>query len=136
MGQARKHALVKKCRPESAANLYRTNSARRFATVCIFGDHDDWAVRDGPETTPVRVHPLFFLRVPFYCLRTFSFSFALPRRNSDAGVGKQLLSPPPHYGTRLRVHREQDSALSFLVDSRRIVLSHAIQRSRQLVSRR
>ena len=47
---------------------------------------------------------------------------------------QQALLPPPHYGTRRIFHRENNPALSSLVSSRRIVLTHAIKRSRQLVS--
>ena len=47
---------------------------------------------------------------------------------------KQALLPPPHYGTCLHFCREKSTALSSLVDSRRIVLTHAtMKRSRQLV---
>ena len=42
--------------------------------------------------------------------------------------------PPPHYGTRLNFYRDKNPALSCLVESRRIVLTHAIKLSRQLVS--
>ncbi|CAM9775421.1 unnamed protein product, partial [Laminaria digitata] len=68
----------------------------------------------------------------FYLLSSPVFSLH-PSRNSDpinrlrVRVTKQALLPPPHYGTRLLFYREKSSALSSsLVDSRRIVLTHAI----------
>ena len=42
--------------------------------------------------------------------------------------------PPPHYGTCLNFYREKNSALSSLVDSRRIVPTHAARRFQQLVN--
>ena len=69
--------------------------------------------------------PLFL--VPVYYLRAFSFSFSLTGRNSDPGSLSRLICPPPQYGTCLRFYREEKSALSSLVDSRRAVLAYAIK---------
>ena len=46
----------------------------------------------------------------------------------------QALLSPPHYGTRLHFYHEKKTAFCSLVDSRRIALTHALKRSRQLVS--
>ena len=46
----------------------------------------------------------------------------------------QALPAPLHYGTRLQLYRGNNSALiSCDIDSRRIVLTRAVKRSRQLV---
>ena len=76
--------------------------------------------------------PFFFLFLnPFYYLCAI-ISPSL-RRNLDPGSLEQALLPPPHYGTRLHFCCAKDTALSSLVDSRRIVLTHSVKRSRQLV---
>ena len=77
----------------------------------------------------------FFFRFaqPIYYLRTFSFSFSLPSRISGPGHDKALL-PLPHYGTSLNFYRGNNSARFSLFDSRRLVLTHAKKRSRQLTS--
>ena len=61
-------------------------------------------------------------------------SLSLPRRNLDPKSlqYKQALSPPPHNGTCLQLYREKTSALSCLVDSHRIVPTHAAKRFQQL----
>ena len=41
---------------------------------------------------------------------------------------------PPHYGTRFQFYRENNSALSSLVDSRRIVPTRAARRFQQLIT--
>ena len=78
---------------------------------------------------------LFFCYYPICCLRMFSFSFSLPRRSSDSGSLSRFCSPVPtaEHAFIFIARRRQP----FLppCDSRRIVLTHAIQRSRQLVSR-
>ena len=69
-------------------------------------------------------HLLRVLSSPFYSLP--------PSRDSDPGSHSRLFSLPTHYGSCLEFHREKISALSSLVDSRRIVLTHA-RRSQQLI---
>ena len=70
-------------------------------------------------------HPIYYLGP----------SFSLPpSRTSDPGSHSRLF-PPPRHPTTVRVlhfYREKKSALSSLVDSRRIVPTHA-RRSQQLV---
>ena len=41
------------------------------------------------------LYPCFFFLHPIYYLRAFSFSFSLPRRNSDPGPLSRLSSPSP-----------------------------------------
>ena len=62
----------------------------------------------------------------------FFFPF-LPRCFSDPASLRRLFSPHPHYGTRLRVHREKGTALSSLVDSHRIAPTRAARRSQRLI---
>lgn len=62
------------------------------------------------------------------------FCFSLPGRDSDPGPLIRLFSPHPHFGTRLRFYRENDSPLSSLVNSGRIMVTDSIKRSRPLVS--
>ena len=71
-------------------------------------------------------HPIYYL-TPFCSLP--------PSRNSDAGSHSRLFPPPTHYGSCLAFFfREKISSLSSLVDSRRIVLTHATgRRSQQLI---
>ena len=66
-----------------------------------------------------------FWLIPIYLLSSLAFFvFLLPAVHVTQTQGQQAgSSPPPHYGTRLRFHREKYSALSSLVDSRRVVLS-------------
>ena len=71
---------------------------------------------------PYIIFPLFLS--PFLSLDVAQIS----------GATKQALSPSLHYGTRLQIYIEKNSALSSLVDSRRVVLTHATKRPRQLVS--
>ena len=72
--------------------------------------------------------PFFFpshlLSSPFYSLP--------PSRNSDPGSHNRLFSPPTHYGSCLAFLSREDFCSFFLVDSRRIVLTHA-RRSQQLI---
>ena len=63
---------------------------------------------------------VFVFSHPIRFLRTFSFSFFLPRRNSDPGSLNRALLPLPHYGACLHFCREKTSAFSSLVDSHRI----------------
>ena len=71
-----------------------------------------------------------FSILPIHYLRP-SFSFP-PSRNSDPGSHSRLFSPPtPQYGSRLAFLSREDFSSS-LVDSRRIVLTHA-RRSQQLI---
>ena len=67
--------------------------------------------------------PSHLLFSPFYSLP--------PSRNSDPGSHGRLFSPPPHYGSCLALLSREDFSSS-LVDSRRIVLTHA-RRSQQLI---
>ena len=63
----------------------------------------------------------FFAHSSYY-LRTFSFSFSLPRLDSDAGSLSRLFFPPPQYCTRLFFCHEKGTALSSRVDSHRMAL--------------
>ena len=63
------------------------------------------------------------LSSPFYSLP--------PSRNSDPGSHSRLFPPPTHYGSCLAFLSREDFSSS-LVDSRRIVLTHA-RRSQQLI---
>ena len=74
---------------------------------------------------------LFFLLCSSHLVSSH-ISFSLPRHNSDPR--SPTLLPRPHHDPRLPFYREKNSALSSLVDLRRIVLTHVIQRSRQWVS--
>ena len=67
--------------------------------------------------------PSHLLSSPFYSLP--------PSRNSDPGSHSRLFSPPTHYGSCLGFLSRGDFS-SFLVDSRRFVLTHA-RRSQQLI---
>ena len=67
--------------------------------------------------------PSHLLSSPFYSLP--------PSRNSDPGSHSRLLSPPAHYGSCLAFLSREDFSSS-LVDSRRIVLTHA-RRSQRLI---
>ena len=73
----------------------------------------------------------FFLIIPFI---TFALLSSLPpSRNADPGSHSRLFSPPcPLRFVPCIFYRENISALSSLVDSRRIVLTHA-RRSQQLL---
>ena len=80
---------------------------------------------------------VLFFSIPFII---FARLFSLPpisSRNSDPGSRSRLFFPPTHYSCSFRAlhfYREKISALSSLVDSRRIVLTHAInRRSQQLL---
>ena len=71
---------------------------------------------------------LFFFSIPFI----FALSFSLPPcRNSDPGSHSRLFSPPTHYGSCLAFFSREDFSSS-LVDSCRIVLTHA-RRSQQFI---
>ena len=63
------------------------------------------------------------------------FFFSLPpSRNSDPGTHSRLFSPLPTTVRALHCYREKISALSSLVNLRRTVLTHAInRRSQQLL---
>ena len=78
---------------------------------------------------------LFFFYFPSHLLCSPFYSLP-PSRNSDPGSHNRLFSPPTHYGSCLAYlvfcFREKISALSSLVDSRRIVLNHA-RRPQQLI---
>ena len=66
----------------------------------------------------------FFFSIPCIVL---PFCSLPPSRNSDPGSHSRLFSPPTHYGSCLAFFfREKILAFSSLVDSRRIVLTHAI----------
>ena len=66
----------------------------------------------------------FCLSIPFII---FALPFSLlPSRNSGPGPQSRLFSLHPHYGACLAFYREKISALSSLVNFRRIVLTHAI----------
>ena len=72
--------------------------------------------------------PSHLLSSPFYL-----YPFPLSRNSDDPGSHSKLFSPPTHYGSCLSFfYRENISALSSLVDSRRIVLTHA-RRSQQFL---
>ena len=71
---------------------------------------------------------VFFSHIPFIF---FALFFLSPSRNSDPGSHSRLFSPLPTTVRALHFYRENISALSPLVDSRRIVLTHA-RRSQQL----
>ena len=69
---------------------------------------------------------------PIYYLRPSTLSpYAYYSRNSDPGSHSRLFSPPTHYGSCLGFLSRGDFS-SFLVDSRRFVLTHA-RRSQQLI---
>ena len=73
---------------------------------------------------------LFYFSIP---LITFALLFSLPpSRNSDPGSHSRLFSPPHTTVRALLFDREKISALSSLVDSRRIVPTHA-RRFQQLI---
>ena len=68
---------------------------------------------------------IFIFAHPLYDLRIFSFSFSSPRRNSSpSSPSKQVLLPPPHYGTCLGFYREKTSFSPFFRWSTRIELHH------------
>ena len=87
------------------------------------------------QTASTRSSILFYFvifLVPFIIL---ALLFSLPPgRNSDPGSHGRLLSPPTHYWSCLAFLSREDfsSALSSLVDSRWILLTHA-RRSQQLI---
>ena len=67
----------------------------------------------------------YFICIPFI---VFAPLFSLPSinsRNSDPGSHSRLFSPLPTTVRALHFYREKTSALSFLVDSRRIVPTYA-----------
>ena len=74
----------------------------------------------------------FFFFHPIYlvlCIIVFALLFSFPpinSRNSDPESHSRLFSPLPSTVRALHFYREKVSALSSLVDSRRIVLTHAI----------
>ena len=74
----------------------------------------------------------FFFPHPVYYLRLSIPYLVSPSRNSDPGPHCRLFSPPTHDGSCLAFFREKISALSSLVDSHRIVVTHA-RRSQQLI---
>ena len=75
---------------------------------------------------------MFFFSIPFLVLvLLFSLPPTVVVTQIYLKVTKQALLPLPHYGTRLHFYREKSAALSSLVDSRRNVLTHAINHSRQ-----
>ena len=66
----------------------------------------------------------FWLLIPAIIFALFLSPSPSPRYTYlRSVVTKQALLPPPHYGTRLHFYRENNSALSSLVDLRRIVLN-------------
>ena len=83
-----------------------------------------------------RVHYIYFYLFayffrPIYYPRT---TLALPlTSNSDLGSHSGSSSPRLHYGTFLHFYRENNSAFSSLVDSRRIVRTHAARRSQHSI---
>ena len=84
----------------------------------------------GSQDPVARTVVLFFFSIPFI-ISPFCFSLP-PSRNSDPGSHSRLLSPLPTTVRALHFYRENISALSSLVDSRRIVLTHA-RRPQQLI---
>ena len=67
-----------------------------------------------------------FFANPIYYFRTFSFSFSLPRRNSDTGSLSRLFFPfLLVYGTCLHFYPEKTSPLSSRFDSHQIAPTHA-----------
>ena len=73
----------------------------------------------------------FFIFFPISFI-IFALLFYLPpSRTSDLGSHSRLFCPPTHYGSCLAFLSREDFSAS-LVDSRRIVLTHAT-RSQQLV---
>ena len=71
---------------------------------------------------------------PAFCLFQFHGGRKIlrlpPFRNSSQPLGHTAgtASPPPFYGARLNFYREKCSVFSYLVDSRRIVHTHAARR--------
>ena len=72
----------------------------------------------------------FFFPLILFIMFTLLFSL-LPSRNAEPGSHSRLFFPPTHYGSCLARLSREDCIFS-LVDSRRIVLTHA-RRSQQLI---
>ena len=77
----------------------------------------------------IYIYIFFPYQVPFIIVALL-FSLT-PSHNSDPGSHSGLFSLPPHYGSCLAFLSREDFSSS-LVDSRRIVLTHA-RRSQQLI---
>ena len=83
------------------------------------------------------IYFLIFFSIPYCCITYYQVSSALlfslpPSRNSDPESHSRLFSPLPTMVRALHFHREKIPALCSLVDSRRIVPTHAT-RSQQLI---
>ena len=97
-----------------------------------------YGAKPGPNLTfrLLRRHGQHFFFLPFFFPILFIYvrSCLSPpsSRNADPGSHSRLFSPLPTTVRALHFYREKSSALSSLVDSRRIVLTHA-RRSKQLI---
>ena len=85
------------------------------------------------EKNPKRMRSRSYFLFHFILCIRFSLLFSFPpSRNSDPGSHSRLFSPLPTSVRALHFYPEKTLALSSLVDSRRIVLTHA-RRSQQLI---
>ena len=75
-----------------------------------------------------------FLFHPIYHPRTTSYTLVLPpSRSPDPGSHRGPFFPLPTYGTCLHLDRENNSVFFSVVDSGRIVHTHAARCSQQLI---
>ena len=85
--------------------------------------------RNAPTALSYIRHTCFFLFFfPFHLLSSPLYVlvfFPPPSRHSYPGSRNRLFSPPTHYGSWLAFLSREDFSSSSLVDSRRIVLTHA-----------
>ena len=113
---------------------------RRSVTICAFQHFNFLTAMEKSRTVSLShtekkigisfFFVLFFFPIPFIILALRLF---LPSScNSDPGSHSRLFSPPTHYGSCLAFLSREDFCSFFLVDSRRIVLTHA-RRSQQLI---
>ena len=73
-----------------------------------------------------------FFFIPFIIFALLFYLPATNSRNSDPGSHSRLFSPPTHYGSCLVFFFSREDFSSSLIDSRRIVLTHA-RRSQQFI---
>ena len=114
------HEQRQNCREQSSSSSSSNNKQQQPNTiVCIRDDHFFFF--------------FFFGSIPFII---FALLFSHPpSRNSEPGSHSREAAsfpPLPTMVRAMRFYREKISALSSLVDSRRIVLTHA-RRSKQLI---